>query len=244
MTIELYEVGGCVRDGLLGIESKDIDFTVVAPSYNAMKYFLIDTGFTIFLESPEYFTIRARFPGLVVDDCIPVRFAGMRNLPTADFVLARKEGEYTDGRRPDVVEVGTLYDDLSRRDFTVNAIARDKDGNYIDPFGGRLDLERRLLRAVGNAEDRIREDALRALRAIRFGITKGFYLDGDISEVLHSTWLPELIESVSVERRREELDKCFKADTMATLDILQSLPRALTRAIFSGGLRLKPTMEA
>lgn len=243
MTIELYEVGGCVRDGLLGIPTKDIDFTVVAPSYADMRAFLVDTGFEIFLETPEYLTIRARFPRLIVDERIPRRFTMEKNLPTADFVLARKEGAYSDGRRPDEVIAGTLLDDLGRRDFTVNALARDFEGTLIDPFGGVYDLEHGLLRAVGNAENRIREDALRALRAIRFHITKGFFWDGELEAALMSEWLPPLLASVSAERRREELDKCFKVNTMRTLDILASLPVEFRQAVFKDGLRLKPTME-
>jgi tRNA nucleotidyltransferase (CCA-adding enzyme) len=141
--IELYEVGGCVRDSLLGIDSKDIDFTVIAPSYEDMREFLTDAGFEIFLETPEYFTIRARFPKVVTHDAIPTRFVRTKKLPTADFVLARKEGAYSDGRRPDEVQMGTLLDDLSRRDFTMNAMARDRDGRLIDPFGGQQDVKER-----------------------------------------------------------------------------------------------------
>lgn len=241
--IALYEVGGCVRDSLLGLNSKDIDFTVEAPSYDAMREFLQNAGFEIFLESPEYLTIRARFPKDITDPAIPTRFQGEKKLPTSDFVLARREGEYTDGRRPDEVFAGTIFDDLARRDFTVNAIARDKDGNFLDPHNGRGDLALGVLRAVGNPEDRIREDALRSLRAIRFSITKNLTPTDDLNDVLHSEWLPPLLASVSAERRREEMDKAFKADTIKTLDILYSLPAAFREAVFTDGLRLKPTME-
>lgn len=244
MTIELYAVGGYVRDSLLGIDSKDIDFTAIAPSFDAMREFLVDCGFEIFLETPEYLTIRARFPRYYVDERLPKRFVHAKNLPTADFVLARKEGAYSDGRRPDAVEVGTLLDDLKRRDFTMNAIAMDKDDNLIDPFNGKRDILWRRIKCVGNAEDRIREDALRALRAIRFSITKKFVVDADIIGALHSDWLPPLLSTVSAERRREELDKCFKVNTLETLDWFAYLPVSFKEAVFTDGLRLKPTMEA
>lgn len=231
-SITLYEVGGCVRDEQLGLVSKDIDYAVEAASYEVMRNALDAEGFKIFLENPEFVTLRAQFP--------PHR---QRGTLTADFVLCRKDGQYTDGRRPDAVLAGTLYDDLARRDFTVNAMAKSEDGTLIDPFGGRADLAAGVLRAVGNAEDRLREDALRALRAVRFSITKGFVFDSELLAALNSTWLPPLLSSVSAERRREEMLKAFKADTVATLTLLQTLPRELTEAVFADGLWLKPTLE-
>jgi tRNA nucleotidyltransferase (CCA-adding enzyme) len=93
-------------------------------------------------------------------------------------------------------------------------------GSILDPFDGRTDLLDGRLRCVGNAEDRMREDALRALRAIRFAVTKGFVWDLDLNLTMVSDWLPPLLASVSVERRREELLRCFQHDTPATLDML------------------------
>ncbi len=239
--IALYEVGGCVRDGLLGVESKDVDFTVEASSFDAMRDFLEKAGFEIFLESPEYLTIRARFPKNITHPAIPTRFQGAKQLPTSDFVLARREGVYTDGRRPDEVFAGTILDDLARRDFTVNAIARDKDGNFLDPHNGRGDLALGILRAVGNPEDRIREDALRSLRALRFSITKNLTMTEDLGEVIHSEWLPPLLASISMSRRQEEMKKMFKADTLRTLDVLADMPSSFRAAVFADGLWLEPT---
>lgn len=248
MSVELYMVGGAVRDMLLEERPHDIDFTVVAPSYDAMCEYLLDNDFTIFLAAPEYFTVRARFPGVLKGSggvAHPAaRFAGKHlNTLTADFVLARKESTYSDGRRPDSVEAGTLEDDLSRRDFTVNAIAMAADGTLIDPFGGRDDLRLRRLQCVGSTEDRLQEDALRALRAIRFGITKGFYFSDELVKALHSKWLPPLVTKLAVERKREELHKCFKHNTLLTLNTLDSLPWALSAAIFSNGLWLEPSLK-
>lgn len=233
MTTSLYLVGGYVRDELLGVPSKDIDYTVVTPDgWDGMRSFLIAAGFEIFVETPKYLTIRAKFP----------KDHPSRGI-TADFVLARKEGEYADGRHPDVVEPGTLEDDLRRRDFTVNAMAKDEDGNLIDLFGGKEDLANRLIRCVGRPEERFGEDALRALRAIRFAITKGMALDASVSDALRSEWLPPLLTKVSVERRSQELLKAFKHDTLATLELLKFFP-GVVEATFTDGLWLMPSLRS
>jgi tRNA nucleotidyltransferase/poly(A) polymerase len=237
--IRIYEVGGCVRDGLLGIPTKDLDYTVEAPSFVAMREWLEAQGFEIFVENPEFLTIRARFPrGKSHFGTRDVR--GM----TGDFVMARKESTYSDGRHPDQVVPGTLFDDLARRDFTVNAMAISPEGELMDPFNGFKDLELKLLRTVGTPEERFSEDALRALRAIRFSITKGFTMHPAVWDALDSEWLPGLLTSVSVERRREELLRAFHHDTEATLMLLAELPEAFREAVFADGLWLKPTLES
>jgi tRNA nucleotidyltransferase (CCA-adding enzyme) len=236
MSVTLFEVGGCVRDDLLGVRSKDIDFAVEAESFEAMREWMVNKGFTIFVETEQFFTIRAHFPK-------GWEHAGMdTSRLTADFVLARKDGAYTDGRRPDSTAPGTIFDDLARRDFTVNAMARTPEGDLLDPHGGQRDLENRLLACVGNAEDRFREDALRALRAIRFAVTKGFTLSAGITAALASDWLPPLLASVSKERQREEMRKAMHADTLATLDLLARFPK-VRDVVFSDGLWLEPTLS-
>ncbi len=238
MTVQLFEVGGCVRDSLLGLSSKDVDFTVVADGgWAEMKEFLHKAGFKVWLESPEFLTVRAMFPA----DFALASGTKTKGL-TADFVLARKEGEYTDGRRPDLVTPGTLEDDLRRRDFTVNALARTEDGSLVDLFGGVSDLDARLLRCVGSAEERLTEDALRALRALRFVVTKGFHLDSELVSVLGSQSLADRLSTVSVERRREELLKAFRFDTLATLRLLSQF-ELLMEATFEDGLWLAPSLK-
>lgn len=239
MAVKLFEVGGCVRDEILGIPSKDIDFACEADGgWDEMRQWLLDHGFTIFLETPEFLTIRAHFPKGQL-------FAGQdMSRHTADFVLCRSDGTYSDGRRPDTVTPGTIFDDLRRRDFTVNAIAKGEGGTFIDPHDGIEDIATMTLRCVGNAEERITEDALRALRAIRFRITKGFRWDDELRRVMTSQWLPRQLGTISVERIREELFKCFKADTPMTLDILcHELPPEFRDAVFANGLWLRPTLE-
>ena len=139
---KIFKVGGCVRDRLLGVDTNDIDFTFVCDEsttvdegWGEMVSWLMDSKFEIFLKTPECFTIRAKFPK-------GHQFEGL----VADFVMARKEVGYIDGTRRPILELGTLEDDLLRRDFTLNAMAEDVDGNLIDIFGGVNDLKIGLLR--------------------------------------------------------------------------------------------------
>ncbi len=226
--MKFYLVGGAVRDKLLGLKSKDNDYVVTAGSYNEMKQAIEDKGGEIFLESPQHFTIRALIP----------------KMGAADFVLPRVDGCYSDGRRPDSVSVGTLHDDLARRDFTMNAIAFDEEsGEYIDPFNGREDIKNNLIRCVGKAYDRFHEDSLRLLRAIRFKITKNFELDEDVVACLSDWMLALRLANVSDERKREELHKCLAKDTPATLKLLAKY-HLISEAVFgSKKLWLMPTMK-
>ena len=236
----IYKVGGCVRDRLLEIESKDIDFTFVVDDINmsvedgfaSMYKYLSDEGFTIFLSTPDCFTIRAKFPSNHPN-------TGM----VADFVLARKEVEYVPGTRRPILELGTLEDDLRRRDFTLNALAEDEDGNIIDLFNGIEDLKRGYLRTPLPCTDTFNDDPLRILRAIRFCITKGFWIGDYMNDTIRYYDYETKMTVVSIERIREELYKCFKHDTLKTLNTLHEYP-ALRNYIFeSGALWLKPTME-
>jgi tRNA nucleotidyltransferase (CCA-adding enzyme) len=247
--MEAFEVGGCVRDEILGVKSKDIDYSVVLddddipafgttvaePDYfDIMVNELTERGFRIFLETPEHFTVRAQFP----------KVSGhARSGITADFVLARREGPYSDGRRPDWVKPGELLDDLARRDFTMNAIAKDSRGTLIDPFDGVQDINDRVIRAVGKAFDRLNEDALRAVRALRFSVTKGFRIDPEVRFAMESASVLNALEAkISDERIHEELSKMFRFDTLASLDALARFP-ALTRVLFSGKVSLDSTMK-
>ena len=134
---QIFKVGGCVRDEIIGVDSKDIDFTFVLDNTNLtveegfqkMTEWMEAEGYKIFLSTPDCFTIRARFPENSINK-------GM----VADFVMARKEVGYKPGTRQPILEIGTLEDDLIRRDFTLNAMAEDDDGNLIDLFGGVMDL--------------------------------------------------------------------------------------------------------
>jgi tRNA nucleotidyltransferase/poly(A) polymerase len=207
---------------------------------------LKNMGFEIFVETPEHLTIRAQFPkdssGRFERPPFNIYSMAPGGL-TADFVLARKEGDYSDGRRPDSVEVGSLEDDLARRDFRMNAIAKDPEGNLIDPHNGVQDINERVIRAVGNAQDRLREDALRAVRALRFSVTLGFRIDHELMFAMENAFVLDAIrDNISDERIREELNKMLAVDTLGTLSALGRY-KDLTTAMFSGRVSLEATMK-
>lgn len=224
MKIKIYRVGGSVRDSFLGFESKDIDYAVEA-SYDDMKSYILERG-DIFLEKPEFGTIRCRVNGEV-----------------ADYSICRVDGNYSDGRRPDSIKPASIYDDLSRRDFTMNAIAIDEDGNILDPYNGRNHIDNRIIVCVNNTYDRMREDALRMLRALRFSITKQMWLDTEIVEFLCWSDNINLLRNVSTERIREELYKMFSCDTYQTLKVMKSYPYLESFIFEETPIWLKPTME-
>jgi tRNA nucleotidyltransferase (CCA-adding enzyme) len=196
--IKIYKVGGCIRDSILGKQPKDIDYAVEASSFDTMRNYLLENGATIYLEKPEYLTIRAKY-----------------NKTDADFVLCRKDGIYKDGRRPESTEMGTIYDDLTRRDFRMNAISQDiVTGEFYDPFNGIQDIKDKVIRCVGSI-DRLSEDYLRMLRAIRFSITLGFTMDSEIYVHIHDNW--ELLKEIAIERIVDEMNKAFNHSVHNTI---------------------------
>jgi len=237
---DVYEVGGFVRDHYLGVESKDIDFAVQGPkSLEGLRTRLIDMGFDVFKVDEATFTVRARFPRFPKNSN---RYDGL----AADFVLCRREGPYSDGRHPDWVKIGTIYDDLARRDFTVNAIARPVglESNPLDPHGGLIDIKSRTLRFVGDPQERIVEDALRVVRGLRFMVTKDF-------TPAIATWLAmtsgptaKLLEAnIPIERVRDELHLMFRHNTSESVKLLVHLPLWTHKAIVRDGLWLEPSLK-
>jgi tRNA nucleotidyltransferase (CCA-adding enzyme) len=198
-------VGGCVRDLLLGRAVNDWDICTDAKPDEMLKVFprAIPTGI-------DHGTITV-----------------VMNKLHYEVTTLRGEGAYTDGRRPDAVHfVDDIAADLARRDFTVNAIAIDPvDGQIIDPFGGRADLDARVLRAVGVPAERFGEDGLRVLRAARFVATLEMTLDPATEAAIAPTL--DTYRKVSAERIRDEWVKTMKArrpsrafDLMRTTGIL------------------------
>lgn len=250
--MRLYLVGGAVRDEIMGVKPHDLDYTVVlededfafsaADPFKVMVLRLREMGYKIFLETPQYFTVRAQFPINGPNFWKTLPHSG--NRLTADFVLARKESGYADGRRPDAVVPGTLEDDIFRRDLTINALAKDADGNIIDLVGGVNDIKRGIIRAVGDPFERLTEDALRAVRALRFSVTKGFSIDPQLAFAMESAAvLDAIINKISDERINDELAKMFAFDTVKSVFALNAYP-ALTTAMFRGRVRLMTTMKA
>lgn len=241
---KFYEVGGKIRDELLGLPNKDVDYVAV-PYEEALKQgltacemftvlcdYLKNEGFEIFLVTRECFTIRAKFPK-------DYKYQGV-----ADFVMARKEVGYIPGTRTPIVEPGTLYDDLSRRDFTVNALARDPDtGEIIDFFHGIDAIKNEVLETPLDPVKTFDDDPLRILRGIRFAVTKGFTIPHDILCVMKHYPYKHKMDVVSEERIRNELYKCFKCNTLRTLEFLNEIPRLRDYIFENTSLWLKPTNE-
>lgn len=243
---KFYEVGGKIRDELLGLTNKDVDYVAVPNKllldayadktvgelFQELTRYLQEEKFEIFLITPDCFTIRARFPK-------DYPYQGV-----ADFVMARKELGYIPGTRTPIVVPGNLYDDLSRRDFTVNALAKDPDtGEIIDYFNGVEDIKRRCLRTPLDTEVTLDDDPLRVLRAIRFMITKDFLLDSDLDAGIMYYPYEEKMGVVSEERIREELFKCFKHSTLKTLKVLETYDTLRDYVFTKTNLWLKPTNE-
>lgn len=242
MKYDIYEVGGRVRDKFLGLESKDVDYTVVIHDidnyedpYDAFVEQIVSEGYDVYLNKKSCFTARARFPE-------SHKFAGL----TADFVIARKELGYNPLSRIPETCYGTLEDDLIRRDFTVNALAEDIDGNIVDLFNGLQDLKDGILRTPTDVAISFNQDPLRLLRAYRFAITKQLTFSDRILEYI-SVFPVERMKIVSDERIRNELIKMFKYSTPMTLGYLNHLREAngtLYDYIISiDKLWLKPTFE-
>ena len=183
---EAYIVGGFVRDYLLGIESKDIDICTNATPQELKEIFK-----EVDIDKDHYGSI------VVYHDNF--RF---------EITTYRKEGEYTDFRHPrEVTYINDLYEDLLRRDFTINAICMDKNGKIIDPLNGKEDLNNKIIKAVYNADVSFKTDALRILRAIRFSILLDFKIDDEVLEAIKNN--KNLLSKLSFNRRKSELDKIF-----------------------------------
>lgn len=242
MKYELYEVGGKIRDEFLGMESKDIDYSVILedidlPINEAFNKFVTQIkseGYQVFVQTPKMFTVRAKFPQDHVH-------AGL----DADFVLARKELGYIKGTRQPEVVLGTLRDDLIRRDFTVNSLAKNIYGDIVDLFNGQEDLQNKILRTPTDTAVSFNDDPLRILRAVRFAVTKDLEFCDEIWRCIDA-FDHKKMSVVSTERIREELFKCFKHDTLKTFEYLRIVCLSnypLYESFFKGGLWLEPTMK-
>src|SRR6266567_579373 len=197
---ECYLVGGSVRDLLLGRPSVDVDFTTNARPLELQRLF----------PRSHY---ENRF-GTVL-----VRSGGRYR----EVTTYRGEGRYSDHRHPDEIRfVDRLEEDLQRRDFTVNAMAMDDSGHVIDPFGGRADLDAQLIRAVGNPAERLAEDPLRMMRAVRLAVQLNFSIEPSTAATIRRD--SALLAMISRERIRDELLKILACDRAATgIELLNEL---------------------
>ncbi len=185
---ECYVVGGAVRDSLLGRPVHDYDITTNALPEQIVELFE-SKGFTVCPTGIKHGTVT------VVNGCYNI-----------EVTTYRIDGDYSDNRRPDSVEFTTsLKEDLSRRDFTINAMAYHPKKGIIDEFGGTKDLKNGIIKCVGYPEKRFEEDALRIIRAIRFANQLDFSVEYDtLFGILR---LRDNLKDISVERKREELNK-------------------------------------
>lgn len=189
---DAYVVGGCVRDSILGLTPHDWDICTPVLASELYEMFK-EKGYKVYDTGLKHGTITVNLNG--------------ENYEITQF---RREGKYTDGRYPDTVEfTSDLIEDLSRRDFTMNAIAYHPEEGIIDPFCGVDDIKKRIVRCVGNPYERFTEDALRILRAIRFAAHYIFLIDSNTSEAIHK--LKDLISNISIERINSEFCKIMEA---------------------------------
>ncbi len=198
-----YLVGGAVRDMLLGKEIHDWDLATNARPEEVMSIFhhVIPTG--------------------IAHGTVTIMIFN-HQIETTTF---RTEASYSDGRHPDKIKFApTIEEDLSRRDFTINAIAADlADGSLIDPFKGQEDLKKKIIRTVGNPYDRFGEDGLRPVRAIRFASQLNFKIEEKTLEAINSSQVLEKVKSISVERFRDEFCKILGAEKPSiSLKLLES----------------------
>ena len=201
---QAYVVGGCVRDTLLGKSPKDWDICTNALPHEMQRMFadchVIETGL-------QHGTLTV-----------------MHKHEPFEVTTFRVDGEYTDHRHPDeVVFVSDVREDLSRRDFTVNAMAWSAETGVVDAFGGQEDLQRQLIRCVGEPEKRFDEDALRIMRALRFAAVYGFSIDPATDAAIHA--LAHTLVGVAAERIRVELAKLLCGEGAG--DILRAYPDVL-----------------
>lgn len=188
-----YAVGGCVRDYLLGKPEKDIDITTSAKP-ETVEEILKQNNIKVIETGLQHGTVTAVLNG--------------ENYEITTF---RKDGKYKDNRRPESVSfVDDVKEDLSRRDFTINAMAYNHKEGIVDLFGGKKDIDNKVIRAVGNADLRFKEDALRIMRALRFSATLCFDIEESTKKAIFDNMY--LLDNIAKERIFTELKKLLAGD--------------------------------
>jgi tRNA nucleotidyltransferase (CCA-adding enzyme) len=185
---QVFLVGGSVRDQVMGETPHDFDITTSA--------------------NPE--TVMRLFPKVIPSGIAFGTVTVMMDGEGFEVTTMRGDGRYTDGRRPDSVNFVTdIKEDLSRRDFTMNAMAMRANGEVVDPFNGQADIAARVIRCVGNPDQRFQEDGLRIMRAVRFAARFGFEIEANTRAAIRTN--AALLDRVSRERVRDELVKMLTA---------------------------------
>lgn len=186
---QAFVVGGCVRDIILKRIPNDWDITTNADPEQIQEIFKNN------FKNNDFGTVT-----IITDD------KAFKHIEITPF---RSESAYSDNRHPDIVKwADKIEDDLSRRDFTINAIAIDNKGQIVDPYSGQQDIADKIIKTVGNADTRFNEDALRLMRAIRFSAVLGFEIEEKTWEAIKKNH--SLIKNISYERIRDEFVKLIK----------------------------------
>lgn len=185
---EAYIVGGFVRDYVMGIKSNDVDITTNARPKDLIKI----------------------FPNANIDNEVYGSVTVYLNNIRFEITTYRDDGNYLDNRHPDTINyVNDLKTDLKRRDFTINTICMDKAGNIVDLLSCRSDIDNKIIKTVINPLESFKIDSLRILRVIRFATTLDFELDKEVKEaIIQSKYL---LKDLSINRKKEELDKIFSS---------------------------------
>lgn len=206
-----YAVGGCVRDQLMGKTPFDFDITTDATADEMLEIF---SSYKIIKSGIKHGTV-----------------AVIINSEVFECTTFRIDGDYKDSRHPDRVYFSrNLEDDLSRRDFTINALCYNETEGLIDIFSGRKDIENKIIRSIGDAEKRFKEDALRILRGMRFSSTLGFSIEEKTKDGMIRC--APLLEEISKERKTEELKKMICGENLLyVVDDFQDIFRLLLPGI-------------
>lgn len=186
---KVYIVGGYVRDIYLSIESTDIDMCTSAKPKDLVNIFKSNI-----IIDEQYGSVKLEYKKCHFD-----------------ITTFRKDIKYKDNRRPSEIEyVDDLKEDLNRRDFTINTMCMDSDGNIIDILNAKKDIEKKLIRTVRDPKKTLEEDALRILRAIRFACTLNFRIDWKLEFFIRK--YAKLLDNISFDRKKSEINNIFKSD--------------------------------
>ena len=183
-----YIVGGYVRDIYLSLNASDIDIATSATPKDLIKIFK---------------------KNVVIDEKYGSTKLNYKNT-YFDITTFRRDIKYKDNRKPTEIEyVDTIGEDLSRRDFTINTMCMDKDGNIIDVYDAKKDINNKIIKCVGNANEKMSEDSLRILRAIRFATILNFKLDKELEKAIKKN--SSSLKTLSFHRKKEELNYIFRS---------------------------------
>ena len=197
-----YIIGGFPRDKYLGINTNDIDICT------NMKPEQLKKNFDVIESFDKYGSVRVKYNGYLFE-----------------VTTFRKDGEYVDFRRPASVEfIDSLEEDLKRRDFTINTLCINKDGEYVDLIGARKDIDNKIIKVVGDIDKKLKEDPVRIIRALRFSIMYDFKIDYELEEYIKNNGKDML--KVSEFRKNSELQKLKnKEDAIKLEKIIDNLTK-------------------